>query len=64
MPPNQLTWSGRQRVIRSVAVIGAGNIWLELHSRGCISLYRETGEDCCSERVAGDVDAGNVVLFS
>ena len=63
MPLNQFTWSGRQRVIRSVAVIAAGNIWLELHSRGCISLYRETAEDCFGERVVGDVDAGNVVLF-
>jgi hypothetical protein len=51
-------------MIGSVAVIGAGNIWLELRNRGCISLQREISEDCCSERVAGDVDAGNVVLFS
>jgi hypothetical protein len=34
-----------------------------LRNRGCIFLQRETVEDCCSERVVGDLDTGDVVVF-
>jgi hypothetical protein len=47
----------------SFAVAGAGNIWLELRNRSCISLQRETAKDRCSERVVGDLDTGDVVVF-
>jgi hypothetical protein len=34
-----------------------------LGNRGCISLQRETPEDCCGEHAAGDLDTGDVVVF-
>jgi hypothetical protein len=34
-----------------------------LRNRGCICLQHETADDCCGERVVGDLDTGDVVVF-
>jgi hypothetical protein len=51
-------------MIGSSVVIGAGNIWLELRNRGCISLQRESAENSRSDGAAGNLDTGDVVVFS
>jgi hypothetical protein len=36
---------------------------LNIAERAVYFFPRETAEDCCSERVAGDLDTGDVVVF-
>jgi hypothetical protein len=43
---------------------GAGNIWVVITQTRLYFFEREMAEDCCSERVGGALDTGDVVVFS